>query len=353
MNDLKLGDGIFLIYSDRMFRRKVVCLDVPLVEVKLIKDELVLNPLANGEIKGMELRTFLDMNRLRLDRLTQVTKAFAKCELENAPNAVVAFSGGKDSVVLADILSEFKLPRVFIDTRLEFPETYAFIRNSGENGSAVNIAKAKSSFFELCREKGFPTHGNRWCCKTQKFAPFTSYLNDKYGTEDVFVFSGERRWEGLYRMTQPMRKAHKHIPTQQTIQPLLDWFALDIWSYIWDKEIPVNPIYNYFDRCGCWLCPFGLEYRIFLLQFTHPKLHAALIKVGGNGNRTATRRKNGSEKKPCTMELEGKTVKTCDVYGHIFVNGVCYRCGKLGKSTVEVPADSSLLKRVQQPVASC
>ncbi len=339
MSNMRLGDGLFLVYSDRIYRRKIVTLDSPLAEVQVVKNEIVVMPLARGEVKGMKLKAFLDINSLHLDRLVEVTKAFAQWELQHSKNAVISFSGGKDSIVLADILAEFQLTKVFIDTRLEFPETYAFIRSSAENGSKIDIARAKSNFFLLCQQKGFPKHGHRWCCKTQKFEPFAEYLNQSYDTEEVSVFSGERRWEGLYRMTQPLRKAHKHIPNQQTIQPLLDWFALDIWCYIWSKNLPVNHVYNFFDRAGCWLCPFGLEYRIFLLQFTHPKLYASLVKIGGVNNRARAQKASMQERKPCAMELDGKIVKTCDVYGHFFLDGACYRCGMLEPSAIiEVPS---------------
>lgn len=344
LDDMRLGNGLFIIYSDRNFRRKIITLDYPLAQVQLVKNDIVVTPLVKGEIEGMETKDFIDINSVRLHKLTETTRGFAQWELQHSKNANISFSGGKDSIVLADILAEFNLRKVFIDTRLEFPETYDFIRNDAGNGTPIDVARAKSSFFSLCKQKGFPKHGYRWCCKTQKFEPFAEYLDEKYGSEEVSVFSGERRWEGLYRMTQPMRKAHKHIPTQQTIQPLLDWFALDIWCYIWSKELPVNHIYDFFDRCGCWLCPFGLEYRIFLLQFTHPKFYASLAKIGGVRNRAMPKEPNTGEKKPCMTELEGKMVKTCDVYGHFFVNGTCFRCGLPGPSTIKVPSASVPLR---------
>jgi len=337
MNGMKFGDGLFLIYSDRNYRRKVVTLDFPLATVRLFRNELEVTPMAKGEIQGMERESFINTNHSHLSRLIEITQAFADWELNHSKHAVISFSGGKDSIVLADILAEYNLTKVFIDTRLEFPETYDFVNNGGSNGNAMDITRAKASFFSLCREKGFPKHGYRWCCKTQKFEPFAQYLRDKYGDEQVSVFSGERRWEGLYRMAQPLRKAHKHIPTQQTIQPLLDWLALDIWCYIWSRELEYNRVYDFFDRAGCWLCPFGLEYRVFLLQYTHPKLYASLVKIGGVSSRSMPRETSNKEKEPCMMELEGKMVKTCDVYGHFFVNGACFRCGEEEASTLEVP----------------
>ena len=336
MHDLKLGDGFFIIYSDRTFRKKVITLDVPIAEVKLVKNEIILTPLTSGEIKGIQVSDFAHANSNRLDRLITTTKGFVEWELDKAKNAIVSFSGGKDSIVVGDILDNYGIPKVFIDTRLEFPETYDFIKNAG-NGKPIDITRAKSDFFPLCKEKGFPKHGYRWCCKTQKFEPFRRYLDEKYGTDDVSVFTGERRWEGLYRIQQPFKKTHKHIPTQQTIQPILDWFALDIWNYIWSKDIPWNRVYDNFDRAGCWLCPFGLEYRVHLLQFTHPKLYDALEKFGGVSKRASRKQViTEDEKPPCTMELDGEVVKTCDVYGHFFTNGACFRCGEKDQSTIEV-----------------
>jgi 3'-phosphoadenosine 5'-phosphosulfate sulfotransferase (PAPS reductase)/FAD synthetase len=273
---------------DRLNRRRIVTLDVPLLEIQYRRNDIHVTPLIEGEIQGMDIEAFLTVNQSRLNQLVEVTKSFADFELKQAKNALIAFSGGKDSIVLADILNEFHLPKVFIDTRLEFPETYSFISALREDGFQVDITKAYASFFQLVNQYGFPKHGDRWCCKSQKFGPFSRYLTDKYGDQQVLVFSAERRCEGLYRMSEPLKRQHRYIQTQITIQPLLDWLTLDVWNYIWTKKLLVNPIYKYFDRAGCWLCPFGLEYRIFLLQFTHPKLYKTLEKLRGDRKRAIT-----------------------------------------------------------------
>lgn len=334
MGDAILGEGIFFMFSDRMYRRKVITRDFPVAEVQLKKNDLEVTSLIKRPVSGLDIQSFVIANRPHIDKLTRVTKDFAEWELRHSKNAIISFSGGKDSVVLAHILSDFNLQRVFIDTRLEFPETYSLINRNNNNGNRIDIAKSESNFFNLCKEKGFPKTGNRWCCKTQKFAPFTKYLEEKFDHQEVSVFSGERRWEGLYRMTQPLRKAHKHIPTQQTIQPMLDWRAAEIWCYIWTHNLEINPVYNYFDRAGCWICPFGLDYRIYMLQFTHPKLFNTLIRVAGDESTTLKRAANRKEKPPYKMELDGRMVNTCDVYGHFYINGACYRCGKQEESVI-------------------
>ena len=61
---------------------------------------------------------------------------------------------------------------------------------------------------------------------------------------------------------------------------MLDWTAMDVWIYTWKNQLPINKIYDYYDRAGCWPCPFGLTYRIFLMEHAHPKFHNYLQRVG-------------------------------------------------------------------------
>jgi len=280
MNTLTLGEGIFFLYGDRYLRRIVVALDKPLAEIKIRKNGLNITPLAKGEILGMNPDSLYDANSQRLDRLSTVSKSFARQELESAKNSIISFSAGKDSVVLAHLLEEFKLKKVFIDTGIEFPETYSFIKTLKGKGWDIDCAKAESSFLALCSQKGYPSRKNRWCCKTQKFGPFEKYIKETFGDEEVCVFSATRRWESMYRMDEPFKRQHRHIHNQYSVNIMLDWTAMDVWNYTWRNELPVNAIYNCYDRGGCWACPFGLTKRIFMMKYAHPKFYDFLEKVG-------------------------------------------------------------------------
>lgn len=113
MNELRLGEGIFLIYGDRSLRRIVIALDKPLVEIKVRKGDVSFTPLAKGEVRGMNPDSLWDANSQRLSRLIKVSKSFAKQELESNQNAIISFSGGKDSVVLAHLLEEYGVEKGF------------------------------------------------------------------------------------------------------------------------------------------------------------------------------------------------------------------------------------------------
>jgi 3'-phosphoadenosine 5'-phosphosulfate sulfotransferase (PAPS reductase)/FAD synthetase len=297
-NDLKLGDGIFLVFGDRMYRRKVVFLEKPILELRLLKDQLHVKPYTKGEISGMDIESLIAVNEKRMERLVSVSRSFAEFELGKNDNALISFSGGKDSVVLSHILKPFKLKNVFVDTGIEFPETYRFIERLKSDALDIEVVRAPHSFFSLLKEKGFPSYNNRWCCKTQKLHPFASYITKQFGNQEVKVFSAERRWEALSRLDQPFKKKHKYIKNQDTVQLLLDWLTIDVWIYIWANKLPVNDLYKYYYRGGCWVCPFGLRYRIFLMKFAHPKLYAFLEKMGATSQRSDVWIAPCSESKP-------------------------------------------------------
>ena len=66
----------------------------------------------------------------------------------------VAFSGGKDSTVLLDIVRE-EYPNVkamFVDVPTQYPELKEFVQTFDN----VDIIKPKISFMEVCKKYGFP-----------------------------------------------------------------------------------------------------------------------------------------------------------------------------------------------------
>jgi len=298
MDGLKLGEGVFIVYGDRSLRRLVVALDKPLVEIKVKKEGVDFIPLAKGEMMGMNPDSLWDANSYRLNRLIKVSKSFARQELKLNKDAIVLFSGGKDSVALAHLLKRHGLKNVFIETGIEFPESYKFVDALKEKGWDIDIAKAEKSFFKLLPEMGYPQYGNRWCCKTQKFEPSEKYIKEHFGEKEVLVFDAERRWESLYRLHEPFKRQHRHILNQYNVHPMIDWTAMDVWIYIWRNKLPVNDIYRYYDRGGCWPCPFGLMYRGFIMEHAHPKLYKFLEKMGVTSNSYGVSIRSCTEGKP-------------------------------------------------------
>lgn len=73
-------------------------------------------------------------------------------------NVYISFSGGKDSTVLLDLARRVarshrrKIPAVFCDTGLEYPEIRAFVKSFED----VVTIRPEKSFLKVVQEHGFP-----------------------------------------------------------------------------------------------------------------------------------------------------------------------------------------------------
>ena len=55
--------------------------------------------------------------------------------------------------------------------------------------------------------------------------------------------------------------------------PILNWQDTDVWQYISENKLPVNPLYREgFRRIGCVLCPFAPKSEIKLSFEKFPKI---------------------------------------------------------------------------------
>jgi phosphoadenosine phosphosulfate reductase len=173
----------------------------------------------------------------------------------------VSFSGGKDSLVVLDIVSSVTkdFTAIFVDTGLEHPETKEYVeRLAREKGFRLLTAEAGDAF-----DKNFPTFGPpakdfRWCCKVCKLAPASRIIEEKFPNGAMTV-EGNRRLESFARSRLELVGENPFVPGQTIVNPIRDWSALDVWLYIIWRELPYNPLYNEdIERVGCWMCPSSL-----------------------------------------------------------------------------------------------
>lgn len=180
----------------------------------------------------------------------------------------VAFSGGKDSAVLLDLVKK-SLPAgsfvvIFGDTGMEFPDTYHTVNVANklcaEQDIPFYIAKSHFTPEQSWKIFGPPARVLRWCCSVHKSTPQTLLMRKLTG-KDNYVgldFVGVRKHESLARSTYEYENFGKKQRGQYSYNPILDWTSAEIWLYIFSNNLYVNPAYKKGNsRAGCLCCPMS------------------------------------------------------------------------------------------------
>jgi len=178
-------------------------------------------------------------------------------------NIAVLWSMGKDSttvlyLIRKAILGKVPFPVIHIDNGIDFPESYKF-RDELTKKWHLNLIVAKS---EIKPEiSGFS------CCGANKTEALKKVLKEhKFDALIVSIRRDEHSVRAKERIFSPRDKNFKWNYKDQPaelwddysskieneghvrIHPLLDWNEIDVWRYIKQEHIPVNPLY--FSRNG-------------------------------------------------------------------------------------------------------
>lgn len=243
----------------------------------------------------------------------------------------VSFSGGKDSTVLLHIARQLypKIPAVFIDTGLEFPEIRDFVKTIdnviwikpkipfpqviSKYGYPI-ISKEQASFIQEYRDsksrklQGIRINGNKsgkgkisrkWnylldsdflisdkCCDVMKKEPAHRYEKETGNAPIIGVMADE----GSKRVQDYLRFGCNAFDAKRPIsRPMGFWLEEDVWAYIKKYNIPYSSIYDKgYTRTGCMFCMFGIHLekepnRFQRLYETHPAQWNYCINTLGCG----------------------------------------------------------------------
>ncbi|MDD1646965.1 MAG: phosphoadenosine phosphosulfate reductase family protein [Methanomicrobiales archaeon] len=220
----------------------------------------------------------VEANRGVLDRAEATATAFIQEVRDGHPDLTptVSYSGGKDS--LATLLLVLKaigrVPLIFADSGLEFPETYANVDAVRERyGLEVVRAHHGGRFQEEMAERGPPAVDARWCCRACKLTPVAEAIRARWG--ECLSFIGQRQYESATRAASARVWRNPNVQVQLAAAPLQHWTALHVWLYLFREGAPYNTLYEQgMDRIGCFMCPSSDLAVMERIRELHPALWA-------------------------------------------------------------------------------
>jgi len=190
-------------------------------------------------------------------------------QFEPAEGYYLAFSGGKDSVVLLHLaeIAGVEYDAHYSVTTIDPPELVYFIR---QHHPAVIWDRPEKAFLTRLVENGFPLRQSRWCCEEYK----------EGGGSGRVVLTGIRAAESVKRRKRRMVETCVKDPSKRFVHPLIDWTELQIWFYIRSNGIPYCELYDQgFNRLGCLFCPMIYHKRRQHEVRIYPRYAAAFRKA--------------------------------------------------------------------------
>lgn len=212
--------------------------------------------------KNKDLLTIIENSTVKL-----IVKAYEKHKAK-LDIFEVAFSGGKDSAVLLDLVKK-ALPKdgfvvIFGDTGMEFPDTYETAaitkKQCEEEGISFYISRSHFDPQDSWKLFGPPARVLRWCCSVHKSTPQTIKMREITGKNNYvgLDFVGVRAHESAARSKYEVENFGKKQKGQYSFNPILEWTSAEVWLYIYFNNIHVNVAYKRGNsRAGCLYCPMS------------------------------------------------------------------------------------------------
>lgn len=251
----------------------------------------------------------IDNDFLLMDRIQKIKSMNELYDLEH--NSYISFSGGKDSTVLHHLIDEAlpgnKIPRVYINTGIEYRDVVAFVERERERDySRFEIIKPQKNIRAILEEFGYPfkskeyslylsvyqssgecksvtkylsRHDSRFACPDRLKYQFTPDFNLHVSNKCCYKLKKDvaERWRKDHHKTITMTgmRANEgglragikgcaifHDKALTKFHPLLPLTDDFIDWYIKERGIKLCRLYYppfNFERTGCKGCPYSLD----------------------------------------------------------------------------------------------
>lgn len=246
------------------------------------KIELIDEPEKNGApLRFVDIAAMVEKNRDIIESLEQNTikqtyNIYVKYK-DKVDVFYVAFSGGKDSVAVLDIVQR-ALPHnafmvLFGDTKMEFPDTYDVVNRVKKEceSRGIRFLKAASELEpeDTWRKFGPPAQTVRWCCSVHKVVPQILLLRKVLNKPNFsgMAFTGIRRSESFSRSGYDIISRGEKVQEQYSCHAIIEWNSAEVFTYIYARKLILNEAYKKGNsRAGCLVCPLATAKNIYFKE---------------------------------------------------------------------------------------
>ena len=234
----------------------------PIIEIKKGFEKLILKPISVNTLWKENERLMIGLEKTAIEFIRKVHDNY----VASRKKFVVAFSGGKDSLCLLDLVAKALRPDeflvIFSNTGMELSATLEAVKKAKNRYKKLHFYEATSHMTpnETWDNFGPPGRRLRWCCSVHKSVPTILKLREITGDYDAkaVVFEGVRREESSMREGYGfIREGVKNI-NQVNVSPILEWGTAEVYLYLLKNGIFLNDAYRLgLFRVGCMVCPMS------------------------------------------------------------------------------------------------